>query len=93
MGGFPEKGKKLQPVSGIFQEFPAKMTKFDVSFCYTGESSHKEKSSNKNVIIFKKAIAICKQVCYNTVTYIRNKGVRAYEEEICMRIAGSRSAG
>ena len=27
----------------------------------------------KNVIIFKKGVAICKQVCYNTVTYIRNK--------------------
>jgi hypothetical protein len=29
--------------------------------------------SYKNVIIFEKGVAICKQVCYNTVTYIRNK--------------------
>ena len=49
---------------------------------------YKEKYCNKNVIIFKKGIAICKRVCYNTVTYIRKKGVRAYEEEICVRIAG-----
>jgi len=24
----------------------------------------------RNVIIFKKGVAFCKQVCYNTVTYI-----------------------
>ena len=38
--------------------------------------TEKEKRKNncyKNVIIFKKGVAICKQVCYNTVTYIRNK--------------------
>ena len=29
--------------------------------------------SNRNVIIFKKGVAICKRVCYNTVTYIKNK--------------------
>jgi len=28
---------------------------------------------NKNVIIFQKGVAICKRVCYNTVTYIKNK--------------------
>ena len=31
----------------------------------------KTKICYKNVIIFKKGIAICKQVCYNTVTYKR----------------------
>ena len=30
-----------------------------------------ENKCYKNVIIFKKGIAICKQVCYNTVTYKR----------------------
>jgi hypothetical protein len=30
------------------------------------------KNCNKNVIIFQKGVAICKQVCYNTVTYIKN---------------------
>ena len=34
---------------------------------------YKGKYCNKNVIIFKKGIAICKLVCYNTVTYIRKK--------------------
>ena len=32
-----------------------------------------ENNCYRNVIIFKKGVAICKQVCYNTVTYIRNK--------------------
>ena len=34
---------------------------------------NKKNKCYKNVIIFKKGVAICKQVCYNTVTYIRNK--------------------
>ncbi len=32
-----------------------------------------EKKCNKNVINFKKGVAICKSLCYNTVTYIREK--------------------
>ena len=32
-----------------------------------------EKKSNKNVIKMKKGVAICKQLCYNSGTYIREK--------------------
>lgn len=31
------------------------------------------KECYKNVIIFKMGVAICNQVCYNTVTYITRK--------------------
>ena len=31
------------------------------------------KKCNKNVIKMKKGVAICKQVCYNSGTYIREK--------------------
>ena len=32
-----------------------------------------EKKCNKNVIKMKKGVAICKQLCYNSGTYIREK--------------------
>jgi len=42
-----------------------------------GKTETKEENGKnnyyKNVIIFKKGVAICKLLCYNTVTYIRNK--------------------
>jgi len=32
-----------------------------------------EKKCNKNVIKMKKGVAFCKQLCYNSGTYIREK--------------------
>jgi len=39
----------------------------------TGVKMSIEKKSNKNVIKMKKGVAICKQLCYNSGTYIREK--------------------
>ena len=35
------------------------------------KEENKKNKCYKNVIIFQKGVAICKQVCYNTVTYKR----------------------
>ena len=49
----------------------------DKVWIYCGKMETKEENGKnncyKNVINFKKGVAICKLVCYNTVTYIRNK--------------------
>ena len=37
------------------------------------EKNYARKKCNKNVIKMKKGVAICKQLCYNLDTYIREK--------------------
>ena len=66
---------------GWLQQFVNKLLKYTEvilkmwTSCGKTETKEENRKNNcyKNVIIFKKGVAFCKQVCYNTVTYIRNK--------------------
>lgn len=58
----------------VFPESQEKVTETDTAKEGIGEwLQTMQKFCYKNVIIFEKGVAFCKQVCYNTVTYIRVK--------------------
>jgi len=59
------------PKNGIFPVFMTE-TVYNTGRKGNGKVSCKT-NCNKNVIFFKKGVAICKHLCYNMATYIRAK--------------------
>ena len=59
------------PKNGMFSKF---MTEMVYNAGRKGKGKLFGKTNcNKNVIFFKKGVAICKHLCYNMATYIRAK--------------------
>ena len=59
------------PKNGIFSVFMTE-TVYNTGRKGNGKVSRKT-NCYKNVIFFKKGVAICKHLCYNMATYIRAK--------------------
>ena len=57
--------------NGVFSEIMTE-TVYNTGRKGNGKVSCKT-NCNKNVIFFKKGVAICKHLCYNMATYIRAK--------------------